>query len=86
MEQITIFARCRKAEDILQGLDVLRLSREGFNLSEGQRSARYPKPSTERTILIEASARLINVGATSPSWPAASSAEASHRDKIVPTS
>ena len=38
------------------------------------------------TILIEASARLMNVGATSPSWPAASSAEASHNDKIVPTS
>ena len=48
--------------------------------------ARDSKLSKVRTILIEASARLINVGATSPSWPAASSAEASHKDKIVPTS
>ena len=48
--------------------------------------ARDPKLSDRRTILIEASARLMNVGATSPSWPAASSADASHRDKMVPTS
>lgn len=48
--------------------------------------ARDSGMSKGRTILIEASARLMNVGATSPSWPAASSAEASHNDKIVPTS
>ena len=38
------------------------------------------------TILMDASARLMKLGATSPSWPAASRAEASHSDKIVPTS
>ena len=38
------------------------------------------------TIFIEASAKLINVGATSPSCPAASRAAASHRDRTVPTS
>lgn len=34
---------------------------------------------------MEASARLMNVGATSPSCPAASKAEASQRERIVPT-
>jgi hypothetical protein len=36
--------------------------------------------------LIDASARLINVGATSPSWPALSSAAAFQSDSTVPTS
>lgn len=40
----------------------------------------------QRTILIEASVRLINFGRTSPSSPAASSSAASHNDKTVPTS
>lgn len=35
---------------------------------------------------MEASARLMNVGATSPSWPAASRAAASQSDNTVPTS
>ena len=38
------------------------------------------------TILIEASAKLMKVGATSPSSPATSSAAASHNDNTVPTS
>ncbi len=65
----------------------MRSSRKGFNLCvEGQPNAKDPNLSTRRTILIDASARLMNVGATSPSWPATSSAEASHKDKMVPTS
>ncbi len=38
------------------------------------------------TILIDASVRLMNLGSTSPSWPAASSSAASQSDKTVPTS
>lgn len=38
------------------------------------------------TILIDASVRLMNLGRTSPSWPAASSSAASHKDNTVPTS
>lgn len=37
------------------------------------------------TILMEASVRLMKVGTTSPSSPAASSCAASHNDKTVPT-
>ena len=39
-----------------------------------------------RTILIEASAKLMNDGATSPSWPAVSRASASQNERTVPTS
>lgn len=38
------------------------------------------------TILIEASVKLMNLGKTSPSSPAASSSAASHRERTVPTS
>lgn len=41
---------------------------------------------TLRTILIDASVRLINLGRTSPSSPAASSSAASQSDSTVPTS
>lgn len=40
----------------------------------------------KRTILMEASVKLIKVGVTSSLSPAASSCAASHRDKTVPTS
>jgi len=36
--------------------------------------------------LIEASVRFMNLGRTSPSWPAVSNSAASHKDRTVPTS
>lgn len=46
----------------------------------------FPNNRLRHTILIEASVRLMNLGRTSPSSPAASSSAASQRDKTVPTS
>lgn len=52
--------------------------------SQGNKTKAKEKYGVIYTILIEASARLMKVGATSPSGPAASSAAESHNERTVP--
>ena len=84
VEEVSILASCGDGEDVLQRLDFCVACRQCLDLSLVSMCCNVLV--VLRTILIEASARLTNVGATSPSWPAASSAAASHRERTVPTS
>lgn len=51
-----------------------------------QRQRQRQRHARDLTILMDASVRLMNLGRTSPSSPAASSSAASHSESTVPTS
>ena len=82
VEQVSILAGGGDAEHILEGLDGLVPRGQRINLDVSVWTAALDG----LTILIDASVRLTKVGTTSPSCPAASKADASHRLRTVPTS
>ena len=65
VEKEAVLARCRYTKDVLKRLNVMRTGRECFDLSAAKPS--NIATTQEFTILIDASARLMKVGGTSPS-------------------
>lgn len=65
MQEVSIFPGGRYTEHILQGLDLIVARGKGLDLRSVSSCEIVTR--TEYTILIEASARLMKVGATSPS-------------------
>lgn len=85
MQQISILARGRKAEYVLQWLYSSILDRKSLDLRVTDEFMSDGSGRLRLTILREASAKLIKVAGTS-SPPAASSAAPSHSERTVPTS
>jgi len=85
MQEVPVLAGSGNGQNILERLHVLIPRRECLDLAWSVLLI-FTSGGEYFTILIDASARLINVGATSPSWPALSSAAASQSDSTVPTS
>ena len=84
MKEVSVLASCGNGEDVLERLDLCVACGKSFNLYLV--STPHLVWIERQTIFIDASAKLTKVGATSPSWPAASSAAASHNESTVPTS
>jgi hypothetical protein len=85
VQQISILARGRKAEYVLQWLYSSILDRKSLDLRVTDEFMSDGSGRLRLTILREASAKLIKVAGTS-SPPAASSAAPSHSERTVPTS
>lgn len=96
MQQVPILASGRKAENVLQRLLIAGSSGQRLDLQKREKKKKRMSVSRQSyqaehvggylTTLSEASVRLMNLGRTSPSSPAASNSAASHKERTVPTS
>lgn len=89
MKQIPVVTRRGDDQDVRYGISPVLSCGQRFNLEGklvGEGKYHKKKIKYRLTIVMEASARFINVGGTSPFSPAASSAAASHSERTVPIS
>ena len=86
MQEVSVVGGCGDTEHILEGLSVDSVHWKRFNLEIVSLGLLDRVKRRMNTILIEASVRLMKVGMTSPSSPAASNWAASHKERTVPTS